>query len=380
MVLYQTNKLRDGLYRVTYKNICAGFVIKDGRLQECAPILRKNIDKWVSISKEILMEEVHMSLQHKYRPESFEEFFGNEEAITLVQELLSRSEEDLPKAFLLIGPAGCGKTTLAYLIRKEYGCEDEDFLEIDASKERGIDDMRWMVDFLNVVPLAGAHAKKVVLLDEAHGITSVAFEALLKTLEAPPEKCMLILGTTEPSKLKDTIKRRCKTIMLKPLLMRETIDLIDWVLESEDKKPEDMHSSLKKKIHSVSNGSPGVAMEIFDSIINMLDEGDEKIEDTIEALSYGEKAMAEIVQTLIDMEAGTHAKWNKINAVLKHIDTDFDGLRRQILGYLGIVTLNKKNEDEITKLISMADFFTDNFYDSGRTGLIMACYHAVYNS
>lgn len=327
-----------------------------------------------------LAKENHMSLQHKYRPENFEEFFGNEEAITLVQEVMDRPEEDKPKAFLLIGPSGCGKTTLAYLIRKAFGCMDEDFMEIDGSKERGVDDIRAMVEFLHYVPLAGAQAKKAVLLDEAHGITSVAFEALLKTLEKPPENCMLILCTTEPSKLKDTIKRRCKTITLKPLTMSDTVDLIDWVLESENKDPKDMHLSAKKKIHSVSGGSPGISMEIFDSIINMLDESDEKIANTIEALSYGEKAMVEISQALINFEMSNDDKWNKISAVLKQVDTDFDGLRRQILGYLGVVILNKKNKDEVAVLMNMADFYTDNFFDSGRTGLIMACYHAVYSS
>lgn len=336
----------------------------------CAPVLRKNIDYWITQA-----QEVHMSLQHTYISQSFQEFFGNEEQVTLVLKLL---EEDPPKAFLLVGPSGCGKTTLAYLIKDAYGGEDCDFIEIDGSKDRGIKYMREMAEELDYVPLGGAQGKKVILLDEIHGITHDAQEAILKTLQKPPENCMLILATTEPEKLKVTTKRRCKVINLMPLSMRDMIDHLNWVLESEGFNPDDWADSIKKKIYSVSEGSPGIALELLDSVIHAEAMEEEGYLKFIETLSYNVTSVNEIARNLIDWPKAPDDKWKVIRAALEGINTDFDGIRRGVLGYLGKVMLNPKQHKNLEKLMQMADFFVDNFYDSGKTGLIMACYFAVY--
>ncbi len=321
-----------------------------------------------------------MPLQHDYRPQTFDEFFGNADTIDRVQKMLQRPSDKIPKAFLIVGHAGCGKTTLAYLIRDAFGCSIEDFTEIDGSKERGITHMRSMSDSLDYTPMiGGAEGKQVVLLDEVHGITPTSQEAILKTLEDPPKNTMLILCTTEPSSLKDTIKRRCTRVDLKPVITSEMIALIDWVLESEEFDPKEYPLSVKKKIMRISNGSPGVALNILDSIIDVDNKSEDELLEMIEEMTYGEAATIEISRTLINYDnMGSDQQWEAVRKILSKNQGHAESLRIAVLGYMNVVMLDPKNKDILSKVMTIADFFTDNFFSMGDAGLSMACYHAIY--
>lgn len=171
----------------------------------------------------------------KYRPKKIAEI-DNDERRKLLASVFAKNA-DVPHAFLLVGPKGTGKTSTARIIAKILNCQknafaDEkkelepcnrcesclavnanrflDVYELDAASNRGIDDVRALRDQVGYAPIQGRY--KVYIIDEVHMLTREAFNALLKTLEEPPDFVVFILATTEPQKLPETITSRCLTV------------------------------------------------------------------------------------------------------------------------------------------------------------------------
>lgn len=166
-----------------------------------------------------------MVFYRKYRPQTIDEL-DNEYVRETLQSMLSGSSAH---AFLFTGPKGLGKTSAARIVAKAINCEKKkdniepcnkcsqclsitngtnlDILEIDAASNRGIDEIRDLREKIRLSPVS-AH-KKVYIIDEVHMLTTEAFNALLKTLEEPPEHAVFILCTTEPHKVPETIVSRC---------------------------------------------------------------------------------------------------------------------------------------------------------------------------
>lgn len=187
----------------------------------------------------------------KYRPGSFDQVIGQEAVTnTLLQALKTGN---VSHAYLLCGPRGTGKTTLARLIAKGVNClnlqpngepcnqcdicqeikdnQFTDIIEIDAASNRSIDDIRDLKEKVNFMPLRGK--KKVYIIDEVHMLTKEAFNALLKTLEEPPAHVHFILATTERHKVPATIISRTQSFLLKPLSEEKVIILLQNVLDQE---------------------------------------------------------------------------------------------------------------------------------------------------
>jgi DNA polymerase-3 subunit gamma/tau len=152
----------------------------------------------------------HVALYRKYRPETFIDVRDQDHIVKVLEGAIAK--DTIPHAILFSGTRGTGKTTLARIFAKEIGVSDVDLYEIDAASNRGIDDIRELREAVHTLPYESE--KKVYIIDEVHMLTKEAFNALLKTLEEPPQHVIFILATTEEEKLLDTILSRCQVFRM----------------------------------------------------------------------------------------------------------------------------------------------------------------------
>ncbi|MEK9132665.1 MAG: DNA polymerase III subunit gamma/tau [Patescibacteria group bacterium] len=198
-----------------------------------------------------------MALYSKYRPQNFANLVGQDHIrLTLLHEIQSGT---LTHAYLFAGPRGTGKTSSARLIAKALNCTNKnaegepcdqcdfcktitegsliDVLEIDAASNRGIEEIRDLKEKINFAP---TRAKtKVYIIDEVHMLTKEAFNALLKTLEEPPENVYFILCTTEIHKIPETIISRCQRFDFKRIDIKTIMTRLNYIAQMEKIEAED---------------------------------------------------------------------------------------------------------------------------------------------
>lgn len=189
-------------------------------------------------------------LARKWRPRNFETLVGQEHVVRALTHALLTGR--LHHAYLFTGTRGVGKTTISRILAKSLNCEtgvtaapcgvctacraiDEDrfpdYVEMDAASNRGVEDMAALLDKAVYAPVAGRF--KVYMIDEVHMLTGHAFNAMLKTLEEPPEHVKFILATTDPQKIPVTVLSRCLQFNLKQMPMGHIVDHLTRLLEAE---------------------------------------------------------------------------------------------------------------------------------------------------
>ncbi len=168
------------------------------------------------------MAETSFALYRKYRPDTFEKVRNQEHIISVLQGAIKKGM--IPHALLFTGSRGTGKTTVARIFAHAIGATDMDIYEIDAASNRGIDDIRALKEAVHTLPYESPY--KVYIIDEVHMLTKEAFNALLKTLEEPPQHVIFILATTEQDKLLETILSRCQIFQFRAPSRSELRDTI----------------------------------------------------------------------------------------------------------------------------------------------------------
>ena len=190
-------------------------------------------------------------LARKWRPKKFTELMGQEHVVTVLVNALE--QQRLHHAYLFTGTRGVGKTTIARIFAKSLNCEQGitsspcgvcdtcqdidqgrfiDLLEIDAASKTKVDDTREILDNVQYAPTRGRY--KVYLIDEVHMLSRSSFNALLKTLEEPPEHVKFILATTDPQKLPITVLSRCLQFHLKALTVGQIEQKTQEILQAEN--------------------------------------------------------------------------------------------------------------------------------------------------
>ena len=221
----------------------------------------------------------YQALYRTYRPSGFEEMAGQKHIVKTLENAIKQNK--IGHAYLFCGPRGTGKTTVARILAKAVNCENDnppcndcescqaiqngthpDVIEIDAASNNGVDDVRNLIEKVKFAPTMGKF--KIYIIDEVHMMSTSGFNALLKTLEEPPEYVIFILATTDPQKVLPTIISRCQRFDFGKINQEEIIKRIKDVLDQEHIESDEESIQL---ISSLADGGMRDALSILDQCI-----------------------------------------------------------------------------------------------------------------
>lgn len=222
----------------------------------------------------------YQALYRKYRSKTFDEVYGQQHIVKTLQNALINNK--IGHAYLFTGPRGTGKTSIARLLAKALNCEEgighicnncencktinsnshPDVIEIDAASNSRVEEIRNIIEQVRYAPIKGRF--KVYIIDEVHMLSNNAFNALLKTLEEPPEQVVFILATTEPYKVLPTIISRCQRFDFTKIEQNQIKARLEEICDNEDIQ---IDNDALFEISSLADGGMRDALSILDELI-----------------------------------------------------------------------------------------------------------------
>lgn len=306
----------------------------------------------------------YQALYRKYRPKTFDDVYGQQIVVQTLKNVIKNNK--LTHAYLFVGPRGTGKTSIAKIFAKTINClhpedglscekcdicisnnsnENVDIIEMDAASNNGVDEIREIRNHITLLPTVSKY--KIYIIDEVHMLTTGAFNALLKTLEEPPEHIIFILATTEPHKIPLTIMSRCQSFEFKPIPVATIKERLKYICAQENINIDDKSLNL---IAEESNGGLRDAVSMLDQL-NAYADGNIKYEDVL--LLNGrindneiEKFMTEMVNDDLNSAFTKIESWQEEGKNFIYICEDFIRFLRNEL-----IKFKLENNSNIVNLI-----------------------------
>lgn len=276
----------------------------------------------------------------KYRPRAFDDVVGQVDVVKALSDLV---RSGMSRTFLLTGPSGVGKTTLARIAAREVGCGDF-VMEINAAKYTGVDDMRVLEDNVQFMPMGAK--RRVVVIDEAHRLSANAWDALLKVLEEPPPHVLWFLCTTDPRKIPNTIKTRCTTLVLKPVSEPELRKLLTRVVRAEDMSlPDDVASFVLAR----ADGSP---RQLLSNIALCRKAGNRR--EAASLLQAVDDTDATLALCRFLVKGGS---WATAVKLIESVDQPPESVRIIVCNYLAAALRGAKTDREAAYFLNLLDAF-----------------------
>ena len=293
---------------------------------------------------------MYHALYRKYRPMTFDDVVGQDSIVTTLRN--SIINKTFSHAYMFFGPRGTGKTTISKIFARSINCEEPingctcgkcpkclhsfekecvDIIEIDAASNNGVDEIRELKNKISLVPAELKY--KVYIIDEVHMLSIGAFNALLKTLEEPPEHAIFILATTDPQKVPETIISRCQSFSFKRISENAIVDRMKFITENENISIE---ADVLHDIAKFSDGGMRDALGLLDKLSSYTDK------------KITSDSFAELNGTITkgDLE--------------KFVDNIFSNNIGEILTY--IVDINNSGKNLIQVIIQLLDYLQDTLF------------------
>ena len=270
----------------------------------------------------------YVPLYRKYRPQEFADLVGQDNLVKAFTNAINTGK--IAHAYLFCGPRGTGKTSSARILAKSLNCQNGptltpcgkcpscldilngnmlDVIEMDAASNRSVEDAQNIIDKIHYAPVNGKY--KIFIIDEVHMISKTAFNALLKTLEEPPENVIFILATTEPQKVLETIISRCQRFDFRRITVDDIVKRLEYISEKENIKiSKDALFAIAKN----SQGGMRDALALLDqlSVLDVEEEiTPEKVNDMLGKMSN--ETLFELAQYIFDKSVD--AAVQKINEI-----------------------------------------------------------------
>lgn len=286
-------------------------------------------------------------LHTKYRPRDLNEVYEQNGAMHQLERCITKGTS---RAFLLVGPSGVGKTTLARIGATMAGCDNGSITEIDAATNSGVDAMRAVAEAITYHPF-GKSSKRATIVDEAHGLSRQAWDTLLKVVEEPPKHALWFFCTTNPAKIPNTIKTRCTTLTLKLVSEKGLRALVHEVANLEKMK---MDAGVVDLVVREARGSPRQAL------VNLA---------ACDGITSKREA-AEVLHTVLETDATLElcrflmkpGSWMKCQALVAKLDGESpEGVRILVVNYMASVLKGARSDREATHVLSILEAFAQPY-------------------
>ena len=305
------------------------------------------------------------------RPQTLSAMRGNKAMIASLNALLKKKEH--PHVYLFVGGTGCGKTTSARIMAKEFGAAPSDIIEMNAADRTGVDDARSLAEFARMRPLSGGN--RAVIIDEAALLSRNAQSALLKELEDVPRYQYYFLCSTDPQKILPTIKNRCACYEVKPLDNNEIYDLLDEAIKRfklGDRYLEEQADKLMSRIVEFADGCPRAALQALEQVV-----GIENFDEAMNAILHMDVAAEsrDVARAVVKKQ-----EWAKVAALLVAMKSDNAGAesaRRAMLGYFRSCLLKAPDPIKQKRYAKMVEIFSADLFASGEPGLVGMTWRAL---
>lgn len=290
-----------------------------------------------------------MDLHTKYRPKVFSGVVGHR---AVIRSLYALQKKGFPHAWLLTGPSGVGKTTIARIICNELDCHSNELLEIDAATHTGVDAWREITSTLLFQPLQGA--VKCVVVDECHMLSKSAWNSLLKVVEEPPDHVYWFFCTTEEKRVPRTIQTRCHDVKLKLLKP----DDLFTIMRSVSRIPDD----ILWQVVEYAEGSARQALTGLAAVLGVESEMEAK-----ELLQRLEDS-SEVIELCRALATGA-LSWSGAMKIFKRMDQpDPESMRKVICAYFTKVAVGAKSEEQAISALAVLDAFREPYYSTSGLG------------
>lgn len=291
------------------------------------------------------------TLHLRYRPRVWADVLGQDE---IVASITSSVKEAINTSYLLTGPAGVGKTTMARLIAKDLKCDPINVMEIDAATYTGIDNVREILKLLQFQAF-GKNPNRVIIVDECHALTKQAWQALLKVIEEPPPYVWWVLCTTDPDRVPPTIYSRCNVYKLSPVSEEILYVLLDQVNTSENFN---VSGKVLGAIARNSEGSPRKALVNLGVCRNVTDSSEVS---SLLHVGLSNKQELDFCRWLMK---GDGLTWRRAMKLLDAMgEFKAENLRTIIVLYCASTLKNCKNDKESLFVLNLLECFNEPYLE-----------------